>query len=42
VWVERLENGSAVVFRDQTGREVVGITDALLEQADSLPAPAAR
>jgi hypothetical protein len=30
VWVERLDNGSAVVFRDASGREVLGITDALL------------
>ena len=30
VWIVRLDNGAAVVFRDRAGREVVGVTSALL------------
>jgi hypothetical protein len=30
VWVVRLDNGAAVVFRDRTGREVIGVTRTLL------------
>ena len=30
VWVVRLDNGAAVVFRDRTGGEVIGVTRALL------------
>jgi hypothetical protein len=30
VWIVRLDNGSAVVFRDGAGREVVGVTSGLL------------
>ena len=30
VWVVRLDNGSAVVFRDRTGRQVIGVTRTLL------------
>ena len=39
VWVVRLDNGSAVVFRDRTGREVIGVTRALLGSGEK-PAPA--
>jgi len=30
VWVVRLDNGSAVVFRDRAGRQVIGVTSGLL------------
>ena len=40
VWVVRLDNGSAVVFRDRTGREAIGVTRVLLG-APAAPAPAA-
>ena len=30
VWIVRLDNGSAVVFRDRAGREVIGVTSGLL------------
>lgn len=33
VWIVRLDNGAAVVFRDGTGREVVGVTPALVGSA---------
>ncbi|MBW3630139.1 MAG: hypothetical protein KY464_12675 [Gemmatimonadetes bacterium] len=33
VWVVRLDNGAAVVFRDQSGREVIGVTAGLLESS---------
>ena len=35
VWVVRLDNGAAVVFRDRTAREVIGVTRALLGAARS-------
>ena len=33
VWIVRLDNGAAVVFRDGTGSEVVGVTPALVGSA---------
>jgi len=30
VWVVRLDNGSAVVFHDRAGRQVIGVTSGLL------------
>lgn len=33
VWIVRLDNGAAVVFRDRSGREVVGVTPALVGSA---------
>jgi len=39
VWVVRLDNGSAVVFRDRTGREVVGITSAFLASPPAVGSP---
>ena len=42
VWVVRLDNGAAVVFRDRTGREVIGVTRALLGSGPATGAPAPR
>ena len=38
VWVVRLDNGAAVVFRDRTGREVIGVTRTFLGAPAAAPA----